>query len=114
MPLHLPRKRVRQLHRTLRICANFLPARGSLIAQLICMEVLHAEAMGVELSIKELFANTGYSVSGCRAQLALLRAQGFVRTVRSPLDKRRQIVRSADALLVRAEQMLRQLEKERD
>jgi DNA-binding MarR family transcriptional regulator len=48
--------------------------------------------MEEEISVKTLFAATGFSVSGCRAQFDWLVANGFLITAKAENDKRRQVV----------------------
>jgi hypothetical protein len=82
-------------------CATFLPSRGSLVAQVLCIEVLHAHVMEEEVSVKTLFAATGFSVSGCRAQFAWLVENGFLVTAQAENDK---LARERDEI-IRKEQM---------
>lgn len=86
------RKRARRLRAYSKSCATFLPSRGSLVAQVLCIEVLHAHVMEEEVSVKMLFAATGFSVSGCRAQFAWLVENGFLITAQAENDRRRQVV----------------------
>ena len=95
---HHLRKRIRTLRAVTRSCATFLPSRGSLVAQLLCVEVFHAHVMQEEITVKTLFASTGFSTSGCRSQYAWLVENGFLVPVRSETDKRRQTVVPGDAL----------------
>ena len=89
---------MRNLRAITRGCATYLPSRGSLVAQLMCVEVFHAHAMQEEITVKTLFASTGFSTSGCRAQYAWLVENGYLVPVRSETDKRRQTVIPGEAL----------------
>ena len=95
---HHLRKRIRSLRALTRSCATFLPSRGSLVAQLLCVEVFHAHVMQEEITVKTLFASTGFSTSGCRSQYAWLVENGYLVPVRSETDKRRQTVIPGEAL----------------
>ena len=56
------------------------------------MEVYYAHVMQEEITVKTLFASTGFSASGCRSQYAWLVDNGYLVPVRSEIDRRRQTV----------------------